>query len=70
MNLAAASQVIGNFFPAMGIPLLRGRLFTEANPHGAPLTIIVNRKLAHTFGLAKTPSGSAAPGIPSRTPRG
>ncbi len=29
MNLATVSQVIGNFFPAMGIPLLRGRFFTE-----------------------------------------
>jgi len=49
MNLADASQVIGNYFPAMGIPLLRGRLFTEADRHDAPLTIIVNRKLAQHF---------------------
>ena len=57
MNLAAASQVIGNFFPAMGIPLLRGRLFTEADRHGAPLTIIVNRKLAQHFWPGQDPLG-------------
>ncbi len=55
MNLAAASQVMGNFFPAMGIPLLRGRLFTEADRHGAPLTIIVNRKLAQHFWPGQDP---------------
>ena len=26
LNLATSSQVIGDYFPAMGIPLLRGRL--------------------------------------------
>jgi predicted permease len=57
MNLAAASQLIGNFFPAMGIPLLRGRWFTEADRHGAPLTIIVNRKLAEHYWPGQDPLG-------------
>ena len=49
MNLATVSYVIGNFFPAMGIPLLRGRFFTEADRHGSQLVLIVNHKLAQHF---------------------
>ena len=49
LNLATSSQVQGNFFPAMGIPLLRGRLFTEADRHGSQLVLIVNHKLAQHY---------------------
>jgi predicted permease len=49
MNLATVSQVIGDFFPAMGIQLLRGRLFTEADRHSSQLVLIVNHKLAQHF---------------------
>ncbi len=37
MNLATVTQVIGNFFPAMGIRLLHGRFFTEADHAGTQL---------------------------------
>src|SRR6266567_2842485 len=49
LNLATVSQVIGNIFPAMGTPLLRGRFFTEADRHGSQLVLIVNHKLAQHF---------------------
>jgi predicted permease len=57
LNLATTSQVIGNFFPAMGIPLLRGRFFTEADRHGAQLVVIVNHKLAQHFWPGQDPLG-------------
>jgi predicted permease len=49
MNLATVTQVIGDFFPAMGIPLLHGRFFTDADRAGAQLVVIVNHKLAQHY---------------------
>jgi predicted permease len=57
MNLATVTQVIGNFFPAMGIPLLRGRFFTEADRHGSQLVLIVNHKLAQHYWPGQDPLG-------------
>src|SRR5579859_4731871 len=49
MNLATTSQVISNFFPAMGIRLLRGRFFSDSDHAGTQLVVIVNRKFANHF---------------------
>jgi predicted permease len=57
MNLATTSQVIGDYFGAMGIPLLRGRTFTDADKPGAPLALIVNRKLAEHYWPNQDPIG-------------
>ena len=57
MNLATVTQTIGNFFPAMGIPLLRGRFFTDADRHGAQLVLIVNHGLAQHFWPGQDPIG-------------
>src|SRR6266702_3104988 len=57
LNLATVSQVIGNIFPAMGTPLLRGRFFTEADRHGSQLVLIVNHKLAQHFWAGQDPIG-------------
>jgi predicted permease len=57
MNLATTSQVIGNFFPAMGIPPMRGRFFTEADRHGSQLVLIVNHKLAQHYWPGQDPLG-------------
>ncbi len=57
MNLSTTSQVMGNFFQAMGIPLLRGRLFTEADRHGSQLVLIVNHKLAQHYWPGQDPIG-------------
>jgi len=57
MNLATVSQVMGKFFPAMGISLLRGRFFTESDRHGSQLVLIVNHKLAQHFWPGQDPIG-------------
>jgi predicted permease len=48
---------MGNYFAAAGIPLLRGRTFTEADREGAPLVVIVNRTLAERYWPGQDPIG-------------
>jgi putative ABC transport system permease protein len=57
MNLATVSYVKGNFFPAMGIPLLHGRFFTESDRHGSQLALIVNHKLVQHYWPDQDPIG-------------
>ncbi|MGA7242259.1 MAG: ABC transporter permease [Terracidiphilus sp.] len=57
MNLATVTQVIGNFFPAMGIRLLHGRFFTEADHAGTQLVLIVNHKFAQHYWPNQDPIG-------------
>ena len=57
MNLATVSTVIGNFFPAMGIRLLRGRCFSEADHAGTQLVLIVNHRFAQHFWPNQNPIG-------------
>jgi predicted permease len=48
-NLADVSQIEGNYFQAMGIPLLQGRFFTEDDQATTQLVVVVNRKLAEHY---------------------
>jgi len=57
MNLATVAQVIGDYLPAMGIPLLRGRFFTDADKASAQLVVMVNRKLAQHYWPNQDPIG-------------
>jgi len=57
MNLATVTQVMGNFFPAMGIHLLRGRFFTDADHAATQLVLIVNHKLAQHYWPNQDPIG-------------
>ena len=57
MNLATVAQVIGDYLPAMGIALLHGRFFTDADKAGAQLVVMVNRKLAQHYWPNQDPIG-------------
>jgi putative ABC transport system permease protein len=48
-------NVVGDYFGAMGIQLLQGRLFDERDRADGPQTVVVNRTLAETY----WPNGSA-----------
>jgi putative ABC transport system permease protein len=57
LNLAWIPQVMGNYFQAQGIPIIRGRDFTPADRAGAPLVVIVNRTLAEHYWPGQDPIG-------------
>jgi predicted permease len=58
LNLAWMNQVMGDYFQAQGIPLIRGRDFTSADDiPGAPLVVIVNRTLAEHYWPGQDPIG-------------
>jgi len=57
LNLAWPPQVMGNYFRAAGIRLLRGRAFTPADDARAPLVVIVNRTLAERYWPGQDPIG-------------
>jgi predicted permease len=58
LNLLWPSGLMGNYFRAAGIPLLRGRDFTPADDRaGAALVVIVNRTLAEYYWPGQDPIG-------------
>ena len=57
LNLATVSEVDGDFFKAMGIPLLSGRMFTPDDRAGKQLVLIVNQKLAQHYWPGQDPIG-------------
>jgi len=57
MNLATVSYVDGNFFPAMGIRLMRGRFFDDTDHAGTQLVVIVNHKFAQHYWPNADPTG-------------
>jgi ABC-type antimicrobial peptide transport system permease subunit len=57
MNLAWSPEVMGNYFSAAGIRILRGRDFTAADQAGSQLVAIVNRSLAERYWPGQDPIG-------------
>ena len=57
LNLAWPPEVLGDYFRAEGIPILRGRAFTAADNATAPLVVIVNRTLAEHYWPGQYPIG-------------
>jgi putative ABC transport system permease protein len=57
INEATPTFVIGDYFGAMSIPVLRGRTFTEADKPGAQLVVIVNHKFAQHYWPNQDPIG-------------
>ncbi|MGA8162794.1 MAG: FtsX-like permease family protein, partial [Acidobacteriaceae bacterium] len=54
---ASPSMVIPDYFQAMGIPLLRGRYFTEADDANSQLVVIVNHEFAQHYWPGQDPIG-------------
>lgn len=57
LSLAWPEQITGNYLQAMGIPLLRGRDFSNADNAGSPLVAIVNRTFADRCWPGQDPIG-------------
>jgi predicted permease len=57
LNMAAMSPVRGDLFAALGIRLLRGRVFAESDKAGSELVAIVNRKMAERYWPGQDPIG-------------
>ncbi len=56
-DLATTAQIQGDYFQAMGIPLLRGRFFTPDDNAKSQLVVIVNHKLAQQSWPGQDPIG-------------
>jgi predicted permease len=57
LNMAAISLVEGDPFQALGIRVLRGRVFTESDNTGSQLVAIVNREMAERYWPGHDPIG-------------
>jgi putative ABC transport system permease protein len=57
LNLAWIPEVLGSYFEAQGIKIIRGRDFTAADREDAPLVVIVNRSLAEHYWPGQDPIG-------------
>src|ERR1051325_11654137 len=57
MNLMTWVNVDGNYFQAMGIPLLNGRFLTEEDKANTQLVAVVNHKMAEHFFHGENPIG-------------
>jgi predicted permease len=51
------TEVFGDYFAAQGIPVIRGRAFTQADRADSPLVVIVNRTLAERYWPGQDPIG-------------
>ncbi len=49
--------VSGDYFRTLGVPLLQGRTFSDADRQGAPLVVIINQSLARRFFPNENPVG-------------
>jgi predicted permease len=50
-------SVVGDYFGAMGIPLLRGRVFTAGDTRAAPPVVVINAAMAKHFWPDRDPIG-------------
>jgi len=57
LQMGWPSQILGDYFQAAGIPLIRGRGFTEADRADSPMVVIVNRTLAERYWPGQDPIG-------------
>jgi putative ABC transport system permease protein len=64
----AARTVSPRYFEAMGIPLIAGRTFTEADQAGAKGVVVINQYLARQWFGSRNPIGLSMPADPARSP--
>ena len=57
LNVAWIPEVMGHYFQAQGIAIVRGRDFTPADREGAPLVAIVDHTLAEHYWPGQDPIG-------------
>ncbi|HXM16277.1 MAG TPA: ABC transporter permease, partial [Candidatus Eremiobacteraceae bacterium] len=57
LKFAAFTSVYGNYFDAMGIPLIDGRTFDLHDDANAPLVVIVNQSMARDCWPGQSPLG-------------
>lgn len=57
LTFAAFNGVYGDYFRAMGIPLIEGRTFTAHDDSSAPLVVIVNQSMARECWPDQNPIG-------------
>jgi len=57
LKFAAFNSIYGDYFSAMGIPLLQGRNFTVQDDSNAPLVVIVNQSMASDCWPGQSPIG-------------
>jgi putative ABC transport system permease protein len=57
LRFAAFDAIDGDFFEALGIPLLAGRMFTANDRAGAPLVILVSQSMAEHSWPGENPIG-------------
>lgn len=57
LNLATAVLIQGDYFQAMGIPLLEGRVFSSSDNEDSQLVAVVNHKLAQHYWPNSDPIG-------------
>ena len=69
-STASPSQVIGDYFKAIGIPLIRGRYFTESDNADNQLVVIVNHEFGEHYWPHQDPIGKHIRGgtLKSETP--
>ena len=60
------AEVTGDYFQALGIPLLRGRFFDQRDTRDAPLTVIVNETAARRYWPGRDPIGKRIKGQDKR----
>src|SRR6185369_12193617 len=62
------AQVSGDYFQAVGIPLLRGRFFDQRDVRDAPPVVIVNETLAKRYWPGEDAVGKRLKGMDPRGP--